>query len=48
MDKEVLEQIKNLSAKEILEVYALIEEHIKYLNESIIKEEDGEQDGQNQ
>lgn len=47
MDKEVLEQIKNLSTKEILEVYYLIEEHIKYLNESIINAEDGEQDGQN-
>lgn len=45
MDKEVLEQLKNLSAKELLDVYYLIEEHIKYLNESIINEEDGEQDG---
>ncbi len=48
MDKEVLEQLKNLTAEELLEVYYSIEDHIKYLNESIINEEDGEQDGQDQ
>ena len=48
MDKEVLEQLGQLSTKELLEVYNDIEEHIKYLNDSIINEEDGEQDGQNQ
>ncbi len=45
MDKEILDQIKNLTTSEILEIYYLIEEHIKYLNESIITEEDGEQNG---
>ncbi len=44
MDKEILKQIENLTPEEILEVYYLIEEHIKYLNESIITE-NGEQDG---
>jgi len=47
MDNEILDGLRQLSAKEILETYYDIEEHIKYLNESIIEitEEGGENNG---
>ncbi len=46
MDNNILEQFKQLSTEELLETYIDIEEHIKFLNESIIDQnESGDQDG---
>jgi hypothetical protein len=46
MDNNILEQFKQLSTEELLETYNDIEEHINYLNESIIDQnESGDQNG---
>ena len=46
MDNNILEQFKQLSTEELLETYTDIEEHIKFLNEFIINQnESGDQDG---
>ena len=46
MDNNILEQFKQLNTEELLETYIDIDEHIKYLNESLIDQnESGDQNG---
>lgn len=43
MDFEKIEEIKNLSSDELLELYHKVVEHIEYLNSNLISIEDGDE-----
>lgn len=46
MNKETKEILDNMSNDELLELYQKVEEHIKFLNNSIINESEGPENEQ--